>query len=261
MATNLKIFLFILIIVGIALGVFFTTKKPVGQELAEQDTHLTEPLLESSQSDQEPQQNPPSTIAAEWQWQALNDESNNLRSDTSPSLPFTPQSVHDALQAVKVDVDGNVVLDHEALISLDEALERIYKQLDSESLVGLQDIIKSALPGKVGEQTAELVGDYHGYLAAKEDFSQMYEGEGYAEPSLTSLAGDQALYAELQELRALHLGKDASGSLFKVSDANAEFMFESMKLELDTSLTPEQKAQRLEQIQSRLLSATETELE
>lgn len=194
------------------------------------------------------------TVASEWQWQQMKQNINKsqLRADNKDSLPFTEESIYNALQAVKFDENGNIILDHDALISLDEALERIHNKLDSETLSILQDIIRQALPGLSGEQTAKIVGDYYVFLEAKEEFSNMAEGlsDENAEPTLSSLENDESLYAELQSLRQVHLGSEATDSLFRVSDANAKFMFDSMKLGLDTSLTPQQREQQQQQIEA-----------
>lgn len=193
----------------------------------------------------------PATIAAEWQWQAINEKSQSAI-ENNVSLPYTPQSVHDALQEVKVDEAGNVILDHGALVSLDEALERIYNKLDGESLQSLQELIQEALPGKTGEQTAQLVGDYSQFLKAKEEFSQMHEGAGAVEQTIESIESDEALYRELQALREVYLGRETAQSLFLESDANAQFMFDTMKLELDNSLSPEERTQRQQEIEAQL---------
>lgn len=199
------------------------------------------------------------TIASEWQWQKTIDSDQSAIAGEeqidSNSLPFTEKSVHDALQAVKLDENGDVVLDHDALVSLDEALERIYNQLDGESLHELEKLIQSSLPGKAGEQTAKLVSDYQGFLQAKERFSQIHEGSGYDannQQTLATIERDVELYGELQDLRELHLGTDTAQLLFQQSDANAEFMFESIKLGMQTDLTPEQVAARQSEIEQRL---------
>ena len=140
-------------------------------------------------------------------------------------------------------------------MSLDEALERIYNRLDGESLLELEKLIQSSLPGKAGEQTAKLVSDYQGFLQAKERFSQVHEGSGYDannQQTLATIERDIELYSELQDLRELHLGTDTAQQLFHQSDANAEFMFESIKLGMRTDLTPEQIAAQQAEIEQRL---------
>lgn len=196
---------------------------------------------------------PSNTIAKQWQWPRDRDQQErDATADEDESLPFTEQSVYDSLQAVKVDKNGNIILDHDALISLDEALERIHNRLDSESLLKLQDIIRDALPGKTGEQTAQVVEDYQRFLGAQEEFSQMHQGSVSTVQTLNSLDNDQALYRELQNLREIHLGTENTASLFHDSDANAEFMFDSLRLSLEQHLTPEEIESRRREIQQRL---------
>ncbi len=196
---------------------------------------------------------PTQTLSSQWQWNGESESATDVdRLDSEDLLPFTEQSVHDALQVVKVDENGDVVLDHDALISLDEALERIHNKLDPESLMELQDLIRDALPGKTGEQTASLVGDYHQFLQAKEQFDQMHAMPATYDnqPSVASIESDQRLYQELQNLRELHLGTDVAQRLFHDSDVNADFMFESIKLGLDTSLSPEEIVARRQSIEA-----------
>jgi len=199
------------------------------------------------------------TIAKQWQWSESR-SSQDAGATEEESLPFTQQSIHDALQAVKVDENGNIILDHDALISLDEALERIHNRLGSESLLKLQDIIRDALPGKTGEQTAQIVEDYHRFLGAQEEFNQMHRGSISTVQTHDSLDYAQALYRELQNLRDIHLGTQNTASLFHDSDANAEFMFDSMRLGLEQNLTAEERASRRREIQQRLQQQLAQEL-
>ncbi len=213
----------------------------------------SEPLSTPNQGEREEVNQ--SSISVEWQWQATNSKSNMSAVDFQ-DLPFTPESVFRALQAVKLDKDGNVILDHDALLSLDEALERIHNQLDSQSLAVLKQLIKDALPGKAGEQTAELVNNYYHFLQAKQEFSQINEAMADTNNELTeeSVQINERLYSELQQLREVHMGSETTQKLFRVSDANAQYMFDSMKLETKTELTPEQRQQRRQEIQETFVS-------
>lgn len=184
------------------------------------------------------------TIANQWQWTTLNEQA-EIQAQKKP-LPFTTKFVYEALKAVKLDEDGNVIYDHDALLSLDEALLRIQNKLDSESLAILQTIIKDGLPGKAGEQTAKIVGDYYHYLEAKDEFSRTSEAlaDTGVHKSVNAVENDQLLYSELQALRDVHLGNDVSSGLFRVTDADAQYMFESMKLDLVEGLTEEEIQQK-----------------
>lgn len=201
------------------------------------------------------------TIGNEWSWGEQGEENaSEATTQETPvdysKFPFTKQSVYDALQAVKVDADGNLILDNDAMIALDEALERIYNQLGPDAIAALQQLILDALPGITGEQTAELVADYAEYLKAKEEFSALHEnqGEPNSEPSVESLNNDAELYEELQALRTVHLGNEAAKELFRVSDAAAEYMFASMKLSMNDEMSTEQMMQEQQRLHDKQIS-------
>ncbi len=188
------------------------------------------------------------TIATTWQWSQIKQDATTSMSakNNKKPLPFTPKFVYEALKAVKLDEDGNVIHDHDALLSLDEALLRIQSKLDTESLSVLQALIKDGLPGKAGEQTAKIVGDYYFYLEAKDEFSRTSDilTDADDHQTVSAVENDQLLYAELQSLRGAHLGDEVSNGLFRVTDADAQYMFESMKLDLNQDLSEEEINQK-----------------
>lgn len=194
------------------------------------------------------------TIATAWQWSQDNKSASKAitANNSNKKLPFTAKFVYEALKAVKLDEDGNVIHDHDALLSLDEALLRIQNKLDRESLNILQAIIKDGLPGKAGEQTAQIVGDYYNYLEAKDEFSRTSDmiTESSGHETVNAVEKDQLLYAELKSLRDLHLGNDVSNGLFRITDSDAQYMFASMKLDVDESLSAEEKAQQRLEIEA-----------
>ena len=241
---NTKILTRIIIPVLVVIALVFIIVKVMSNSKSEKEKSVT--LSPSTESQP--------TIASEWQWEnSASRKPTKVTTDSGVSLPFTAESVYNALQAVKLDADGNIILDHDALLSLDETLERIHNRLDNESLSILQQMIKDALPGKAGEQTAQIVGDYYRFLGAKEEFSQISEAlvDNSNQETLEAVENDEALYAELQALREVHIGNEATERLFRVSDANAQFMFDSMKLARDQSLSPEEKESRRQAIEAR----------
>lgn len=226
-------------------------------------TSKSEPIIKNSNdSDKQIKE---ATIAQKWEWQVeqSQEEKNKPQQTQNSDLPFTTKSVHDALYAVKIDENDNLVLDNDALISLDEALERIYNKLDNEATLALEDLIKESLPGKVGQQTSEIVSNYKDYLVAKEQFSILHENTGYnsSEQTIATVERDHSLYGELQSLRELHLGQEVTENLFREHDANAEFMFDSIKLSLNESLTPQEREQQRQAIENRLREVVPLEIE
>ena len=203
-------------------------------------------------------QQPYTSVAEQWNWNALatvQDKDPSAAAISVKQHPFSPEAVHNALQAVKIDSNGNLVLDHDAKLSLDEALERIYGMLDAQSIAALKQLIAAALAGLTGEQVAQLVEDYVNYLVAKDEFSKLYESASPPPEKVTleSIKDDEALYGELQALRDLHVGTEAAEALFRVEDASAKMMFDSMKLAQNTSLSAEERALAHERIQARLI--------
>ena len=191
----------------------------------------------------------PDTLADKWY---ISESASQNVSAQQDDLIFAPSSIYQSLQAVKVDEEGKLILDHDAFLALDEALARIYDRLDASSLAQLQALIRSALPGITGEQTAELVADYYRFLGAKAVFSSELEPTvENATDTFEQIDDNQQLYQELKALRELHLGTEAATELFRVSDAAAEYMFESMKLGLDNALDDEQKVQVYQALQDK----------
>lgn len=209
----------------------------------------TKPVEVSSTQPQGDALGTPTTVAAQWQWEKSTESKPSENMDKP--VPFTPESVFNALQAVEIDEDGNVILNHDALISLDEALERIHDQLDSDSLLALQNLIRESLPGIAGEQTANLVADYYQFLEAKAEFSRLNEDiDEDREQSIDTLEDDESLYGELQALREVHLGTDTTEKLFRVTDANAKYMFESLKLAVNNDLSEQEIEMKRQQIEA-----------
>jgi len=192
------------------------------------------------------------TIATAWQWEAEPSNDNNQQAetfnndqhsqpDTAPSLPFTQASVYKALHAVKLDENGDIIIDHDALTALNATLANSDLKLDDETLEKLQDLIKQGLPGNAGEQAAKIIGDYYQFLGAKNEFNSLYETRNNPDQNIEI---HEAQYNELLALRELYLGTEVADQLFATSNANSQYMFDSVKLEANTSLSEEEKKQQ-----------------
>lgn len=195
------------------------------------------------------------TVAAIWQWQTLADAAaerdplNNM--DT---IPFSADALYEALQNVRIDKNGDVILDNEALEALNRTLQYGGVELNRQNLADLQELIKVGVPGKAGEQTAEIVVDYYRYLEAEDEFNALYEQQG----STADLSNDAYAqqYEELKALRTLYLGQEVAAELFATADASAYYMFEAQQLEADTTLSADDKAERQKTLNDRLTDAT-----
>jgi lipase chaperone LimK len=191
------------------------------------------------------------TIATAWQWEfepsndnaqkaeTLNIDSNK-NVDIVSSIPFTEESVYHALHAVKLDDNGDIIIDNDALTALNKTFGYDEVKLDDETLEKLQDLIKLGLPGNAGEQAAQIVADYYHFLGATHEFNALYETRDNPNRSIED---HEAQYNELLALREVYLGSKVADQLFATDNANAQYMFESIKLEANTSLNEEEKKQ------------------
>lgn len=195
------------------------------------------------------------TIAAVWQWQSMADATaKGDEKNSTETIPFNADALYDAFQNVRIDENGDVILDNQALEALNRTLQYGVVELSDQNLANLQELIKIGVPGKAGEQTADIVVDYYRYLEAEDEYNAIYEQPGSVAEMSTDAYAQQ--YEELKALRALYLGQEVAAQLFETADASARYMFEAQRLEADASLTGEEKAQRLEALNDRLTDET-----
>lgn len=202
------------------------------------------------------------TIASAWQWEVMTDNNSDadtvepnhsLNNATLSPLPFTQESIYTALQAVKLDEHGDVIIDNDALNALNSALDHSNVVLDDNALNALQNLIRKGLPGNAGEQTAQIVADFYQYLGAKKEFNSLYEDTN-AETS--TIEDYETQYTELLALRSLYLGDNVANQLYAEADANSRYMFDSMKVEANTELSDNEKQQLQADIVARHAEST-----
>jgi len=186
-----------------------------------------------------PEDDKQNTIATAWQWEGFQDIDKGKADRTSVAklesantnkdyVAFDVVFIYDALQRVKLDDNDNVVLGHDVLTALDEALDDRVLSLDQLGLNQLQDLIKIGLPGRSGEQASRVVGDYFNYLVAKKEFNRIY-------PEAKNMQEYRSQYDEMLALRNLYLGEDVAQRLFEQEDLDAEHMFATMYTDESTN--------------------------
>ena len=182
------------------------------------------------------------TVATVWNWSTPNKANDSDK--TAPSGAFSEEAVYNALKRVRLDAQNNIIIDHEALIALNETLDNSRLQLDAQSLADLQAIIRQGLPGQAGEDVATIVANFYNYLTAEKEFNALYENASLPQPTESTIEAHEENYRELMSLRELYLGSDVADQLFETSNANANYMFDMLKVEQATHLTEEEKLQQ-----------------
>lgn len=169
---------------------------------------------------------------------ASSEPSTNHLSVNAPS--FNAEAIFEATQKVRVDEQGQVVLDHEALMLLERTLGQRDLHMDDAALTQLKELVEFALPG-AGAQVAAIVGDYYEFLRAKDAYEEQAFEAGQADDY-----DDRQRH--LQLLRETYLGAEVADKLFAETDAQTALLRANMLLAADTALSEESRQQQQYQI-------------
>ncbi len=148
------------------------------------------------------------------------------------------QEVENALRMAKLDNVGELILDEQALASLNLVVSRLPKNLTPQNIQKIQSLIMKAQPGEAGEQVAEVLGNYYHFKQAEKEWLS----SGVAVNSL------QAAMDQLEKVSAMrqeYLGQDMADKLFLRQQQKASLSFQSMAIQQNKELSAEQKETEL----------------
>lgn len=181
------------------------------------------------------------TVGSEWQWDNVYKVTETKKNQTpamnTSKVIFDIPAVYAKLQEVRVDENGDVILDSIALKALNETLDYSNFDLNQIDLGNLQQIIRMGLPGSTGKQTAEFVGNYYRYLQARDELDALYR-------DADTPAALDTQFQERQALREMYLGQQAAEQLFREQDSEERYMMDSMLLAADPRLSAEEASQQ-----------------
>lgn len=200
------------------------------------------------------------SVAKAWDWQHFSEEEvltavkrskkkkraeESAEAENAEEVPFDVVVIYGALGNIELGEAGNVVIDHKARHALEASFNPLDLMLDAEELAELQELIRIGLPGRAGEQTAEIVGDYYRYRVAEADFNQTHESDG-------DLITARNNFEQLVALREAHLGYEVAEKLYGEENALTRYTLKAMQVEVDPGLSAEQKAERWQALSSEL---------
>ena len=204
------------------------------------------------------------SIAYKWQWEnfakkkAPGDGENSKAEEPRPTaeMPYDAVGVYRVLQSIKIDENGRLVPDQTAMQALERGYHELGPDLSPEAMSGLQELIRTGLPGPAGEEAAQILENYYRFRSAEAEFNQQLESQ----LQLANASGAQAenqlptgdRYEQLVELRRSYLGKEVADSLFAVEDAQARHMFAAIAIQQNADLTAEEKRAQQENLQAQL---------
>lgn len=203
------------------------------------------------------------TIANNWRWESFSDtqrapSAGNTSEGGQPrpsKVPYDVVEVYKVLQSIKLDENGRVVPDQTAMQALERGFHDLGPNLSTEAMAGLQDVIRSGLPGPAGEEAARILENYYRYRHAEMEFNEQRDIQKSA----------MEHHKELMQLRRSYLGSDIADQLFAVEDAQARHMLAAIAIDQNANLTAEEKqaqqAALQEKLNNRLLAAGQLEPE
>ena len=148
------------------------------------------------------------------------------------------RDVEDALMMAKLDNVGALILDEQALASLNLVVSRLPDNLTPQDIQKIQTLIKQAQPGEAGEQVAQVLGDYYSFKQAEKEWLK----SGVATNSLQA-AIDQL--DKVTVMRQDYLGQAVADKLFLGQQQQASLSLQKMAIQQDTGLSAQQKDSEL----------------
>ncbi len=161
-------------------------------------------------------------------------EERPLATDIDEEHPFYLATVYEALGHVRLDEDGALILDADALGALNSYFNEMATELTVTEISQLQAIIRASLPDATGIETAEIIGNYYNYLLAEQEFMQN-AGE------VEDMATIRSNYDQLVSLRKNTMGEDVATRLFRLEQAFAYYTMDVMSLMQDPDLSDEER--------------------
>jgi len=148
------------------------------------------------------------------------------------------RGVEDALMMAKLDNVGALILDEQALASLNLVVSRLPGNLTPQDIQKIQNLIKQAQPGEAGEQVAQVLGDYYAFKQAEKEWLK----SGVASNSL------QGAIDQLEKITAMrqdYLGQAVADKLFLGQQQKASLSLQKMAIQQGTELSAQQKDSEL----------------
>jgi len=157
---------------------------------------------------------------------------------TKSGFKVSFRDVEDALMMAKLDNVGALILDEQALASLNLVVSRLPDNLTPQDIQKIQNLIKQAQPGEAGEQVAQVLGDYYAFKQAEKEWLK----SGVATNSL------QAAINQLEKITAMrqdYLGQAVADKLFSEQQQKASLSLQKMAIQQETGLSAQQKDSEL----------------
>lgn len=192
---------------------------------------------------------PNATIGSQWDWSELEavtqSDQTNTGSKPKTAASFDVPTIYATLADIHLSESGEVIPDQTALNALNRAFVTSGIDWTPARVEELQAIVRAGLPGIAGEQAAAIVGDFYQYTQDKAALESVYT-------STTDPAEAHLQYSELMAIRRQTMGDAVADQLFADEEASARYMFESIALAQDNSLSAAERRERQQALEQSL---------
>ncbi|BES72376.1 hypothetical protein RE428_33940 [Marinobacter nanhaiticus D15-8W] len=169
-------------------------------------------------------------------------------SQTEQDPVFKLDDIATALSRIKLDDDGQILVDRQVRTVLEAAFMQPKTPVDETRFEELKTLIAGGLDGEAGQQAAAMAERFYRYSNAYREVADTFGHHG-------ALQNVEADFEQLSRLRRTYLGDELSDSLYGEEEALMRYTLQSMRIQTDGKLSPEQKQVQQEQLRKRVPSA------
>lgn len=163
----------------------------------------------------------------------------NPEAEQLDSLPL-----YDLLLSLHFSGEGEVVIDRNTRAILQEMYAQVGAAADEQRMESLRALLAGALPEAAVKQLLDLLQNYSAYRQAALDLERTN-----TDVNASGEANPLENYDQLKALRRSYLGDEAASGMFSEEETQLPYMVEAMAVARDTSLSEEERTQKLAALQ------------
>lgn len=158
---------------------------------------------------------------------------------------FGLEDIATALSRINLDDNGQIQADQQARTVLEAAFLRPEQAMDETRFSELKTLIEGGLQGDAGQQAAAMAERFYRYSNAYREVAGTFGHHG-------ELHNAESDFEQLSRLRRTYLGEELSDSLYGEEEALMHYTLQSMRIQTDETLSPEQKQTRQEALRKQV---------
>lgn len=151
----------------------------------------------------------------------------------------------DAARLFELGFAGGLVIDEDTRSAIEAVLNSLPADPTDADLKRLEETLRAGLPREEAERAMKLFTDYRAYT---HDIVAQMQPQGIP----GNMQELNAFFDQMESLKRRHFDEPTAKALFGEHDAYARITMEASIVEMDASLTPEQKKARIDALRQKL---------